>query len=59
MYDFAADMTDCANAVELALGARLSPARLSGPGPVAERLVAAMRHGSLAGGKRLRPLLPI
>jgi farnesyl diphosphate synthase len=57
MYDFAADMTDCANAVETALDHRLAVARLSGPGPAAERLVAAMRHGSLAGGKRLRPLL--
>ena len=35
----------------------LSIERLSGPGPAAERLVAAMRHGSLNGGKRLRPLL--
>ncbi|MGV8853666.1 MAG: polyprenyl synthetase family protein [Devosia sp.] len=57
MYDFAADMSDCATAVEVALGNQLSAARLSGPGPAAERLVAAMRHGSLAGGKRLRPLL--
>jgi len=57
MYDFSADMTDCAQAVELALAERLSIAALSGPGPVAERLVAAMRHGSLEGGKRLRPLL--
>ncbi|WP_332701993.1 polyprenyl synthetase family protein [Devosia sp.] len=57
MYDFAADMTDCANAVERALDHQLDAARLSGPGPAADRLVAAMRHGSLAGGKRLRPLL--
>lgn len=57
MYYFAADMTDCANAVETALDHRLAVERLSGPGPAAERLVAAMRHGSLAGGKRLRPLL--
>jgi len=57
MYDFSADMTDCAQAVELALAERLSTAALSGPGPVAERLVAAMHHGSLEGGKRLRPLL--
>jgi farnesyl diphosphate synthase len=57
MYDFSADMTDCAAAVETALGGRLSAARLSGPGPAPERLVAAMRHGSLEGGKRLRPLL--
>jgi len=57
MYDFAADMTDCASAVEAALEARLSTPHLSGPGPAAARLVDAMRHGSLAGGKRLRPLL--
>jgi len=57
MYDFAADIADCALAVETALERYLSVTRLSGPGPAAERLVAAMRHGSLAGGKRLRPLL--
>lgn len=57
MYDFAADMTDCATAVEAALQARLSTPHLSGPGPATPRLVDAMRHGSLAGGKRLRPLL--
>lgn len=57
MYDFAADIADCALAVETALDRQLTAERLSGPGPAADRLVAAMRHGSLAGGKRLRPLL--
>lgn len=57
MYDFSADSADCARAVEAALSDLLSGARLSGPGPSADRLVAAMRHGSLEGGKRLRPLL--
>jgi farnesyl diphosphate synthase len=57
MYDFPADLTDLANAVEAALERQLDVARLSGPGPAPDRLVAAMRHGSLAGGKRLRPLL--
>jgi len=57
MYDFAADSADCADAVEAGLSDILSGALLSGPGAVPERLVAAMRHGSLAGGKRLRPLL--
>src|SRR5690606_24739586 len=57
MYDFSADMRDCATEIEVALGNLLSAQRLSGPGPAAERLVAAMRHGSLNGGKRLRPLL--
>jgi farnesyl diphosphate synthase len=57
MYDFSADSADCARSVEAALSDYLSAARLSGPGPVGERLVDAMRHGSLEGGKRLRPLL--
>jgi farnesyl diphosphate synthase len=57
MYDFSADMKDCARAVEMALTQGLTVPVLSGPGPAAERLVAAMRHGSLDGGKRLRPLL--
>ena len=57
MYDFAADIADCARAVETALERQLVLGRLSGPGPAAERLINAMRHGSLEGGKRLRPLL--
>jgi len=57
MYDFAADIADCARAIETALERQLVPGRLSGPGPAADRLVNAMRHGSLDGGKRLRPLL--
>jgi len=57
MYDFDADILDCARAVEMALQQQLDIARLSGPGPAARRLVDAMRHGSLEGGKRLRPLL--
>ncbi|MCW5722349.1 MAG: polyprenyl synthetase family protein, partial [Devosia sp.] len=57
MYDFAADSADCARAIEAGLSEILTKQRLSGPGPVADRLVAAMRHGSLEGGKRLRPLL--
>ncbi len=57
MYDFDADIADCAGAVETALQQQLDIARLSGPGPAAQRLVDAMRHGSLQGGKRLRPLL--
>ena len=57
MYDFAADIADCALAVETALDRQLTADRLSGPGPAADRLIAAMRHGSLGGGKRLRPLL--
>lgn len=57
MYDFPADLTDCAQAVETALAQQLDNARLSGPGPAPGRLVDSMRHGSLEGGKRLRPLL--
>jgi farnesyl diphosphate synthase len=57
MYDFAADLRDCARAVETALAQRVSADGLSGPGPAPARLVEAMRHGSLDGGKRLRPLL--
>lgn len=57
MYDFQADSADCARAVEAGLSLFLTGEKLSGPGPAAERVVAAMRHGSLEGGKRLRPLL--
>ncbi|MCR6672273.1 polyprenyl synthetase family protein [Devosia ginsengisoli] len=57
MYDFSADIADCAKAVEAALARQLDAAPLSGPGPAPARLIQAMRHGSLAGGKRLRPLL--
>lgn len=57
MYDFPADSADCARAVEAALSDYLGAARLSGPGPAPDQLIEAMRHGSLEGGKRLRPLL--
>ncbi|UYN98492.1 MAG: polyprenyl synthetase family protein [Devosia sp.] len=57
MYDFAADSADCARSVEAGLAEVLTGTPLSGPGPVPDRLVGAMRHGSLEGGKRLRPLL--
>src|SRR5690606_10500085 len=57
MYDFSADSADCAGALEAALSEYLTGNGLSGPGPAADRLIEAMRHGSLAGGKRLRPLL--
>ncbi|WP_375452419.1 polyprenyl synthetase family protein [uncultured Devosia sp.] len=57
MHDFAADIANCAAEVETGLENVLTAEQLSAPGPAAERLVAAMRHGSLKGGKRLRPLL--
>jgi farnesyl diphosphate synthase len=57
MYDFSADSADCARSIETALSTYLTEPALSGPGPVSQLLVDAMRHGSLEGGKRLRPLL--
>jgi len=43
--------------IERALETLLAATPLSGPGEAPERLVAAMRHGALGGGKRLRPFL--
>jgi len=43
--------------IDRALGDFLTRERLSGPGPVPQHLLEAMRHGTLNGGKRLRPLL--
>ena len=57
MTDFDAELKRCAVDVEAALDTMLSAASLSGPGPAPARLLAAMRHGALGGGKRLRPLL--
>jgi farnesyl diphosphate synthase len=57
MYDLDAELKANAADVERGLDRLLSTERLSGPGTAPERLVAAMRHGSLDGGKRLRPLL--
>jgi farnesyl diphosphate synthase len=57
MISFTDEMASCAADVERALDALLTADRLSGPGVPPDRLVAAMRHGSLNGGKRLRPLL--
>ncbi|MGN6488403.1 MAG: polyprenyl synthetase family protein [Devosia sp.] len=56
-YDFSAELASTAAELERALDALLTADALSGPGLPPERLVAAMRHGSLNGGKRLRPLL--
>jgi farnesyl diphosphate synthase len=56
-YDFSAELASTAADIERALDALLTTSALSGPGEPPERLVAAMRHGSLNGGKRLRPLL--
>jgi farnesyl diphosphate synthase len=57
MTDFDRDLQRCAADVEAALDRLLTAAELSGPGPAPDRLLAAMRHGVLGGGKRLRPLL--
>jgi farnesyl diphosphate synthase len=57
MSPFSTELERCAADVERELDRWLSAPVLSGPGPAPERLVAAMRHGALAGGKRLRPLL--
>ncbi|RYE07685.1 MAG: polyprenyl synthetase family protein [Hyphomicrobiales bacterium] len=43
--------------IERALDVMLDAPRLSGPGEPPARLVEAMRHGTLNGGKRLRPFL--
>jgi len=57
MYDFDAELKDNADRVERELDRVLKPDTLFGPGEPPDRLVQAMRHGSLNGGKRLRPLL--
>ncbi len=57
MTAFADRMQDNAAEIERALDTLLAAQRLSGPGEAPARLVAAMRHGSLEGGKRLRPFL--
>jgi farnesyl diphosphate synthase len=56
-YSFADDLASAAADIERALTQLLTQTRLGGPGEPPSRLVAAMRHGSLNGGKRLRPLL--
>ena len=57
MTGFADDLESCAADIEGALDRLLTPAGLAGPGQPPDRLLAAMRHGALGGGKRLRPLL--
>jgi len=56
-YDFSVELASTAADIERALDALITTGALAGPGEPPERLVAAMRHGSLNGGKRLRPLL--
>jgi farnesyl diphosphate synthase len=51
-FNLNAELTDCANAIQLGLASLLSDI----PG-ASERLTDAMRHGALNGGKRIRPFL--
>jgi farnesyl diphosphate synthase len=57
MTQFDTDLAATVAAIEAALDAYLTAPSLTQPGVPPSRLIAAMRHGSLAGGKRLRPLL--
>ena len=57
MADFAHLLTQNAAEIERALETLLSLEPLSGPGAPPDRLIAAMRHGTLNGGKRVRPFL--
>ena len=57
MTSFQDQARQCASEINEALDQALSAKNLSAPGPVPERLIASMRHGTLNGGKRWRPLL--
>lgn len=56
-YSFTDELASTATDIERALDTLLTAPALGTPGVPPDRLVAAMRHGSLNGGKRLRPLL--
>src|SRR3954463_6713372 len=56
MTDFQSEMAACAADVEAALDRLLTAPALWGPGAAPDRLIAAIRHGAVGGGKRLRPL---
>ena len=56
-YSFSAELKSTAADIERALDRFIASGPLSGPGLPPERLIAAIRHGTLNGGKRLRPLL--
>lgn len=56
---FEARLASDAAACEAALEALLAPALLPGETARPARLLAAMRHGALGGGKRLRPFLTV
>ena len=57
MPSFDEKLRDNAAQIERALDALLVPEQLDGPGSAPGRLISAMRHGTLNGGKRLRPFL--
>ncbi len=57
MYDFDAELKANAAEVERGLNRALMATHLRGEGTAPMQLILAMRHGSLDGGKRLRPLL--
>jgi farnesyl diphosphate synthase len=57
MIDFDARLRQNAADIERALDTLLTERQLGGPGEPPQRLIAAMRHGTLEGGKRLRPFL--
>lgn len=59
MSDFATRMRDIADWLESALDRHLTADGLAGVGAPPDRLISAMRHGALNGGKRLRPLLVV
>ena len=54
---FATQRHQFADRIEIALSELLALDHLKGPGTPPPRLLEAMRHGALNGGKRLRPLL--
>jgi len=57
MASFDQKLAENAADIERALDTLLTAGQLDGPGATPDRLVAAMRHGTLNGGKRLRPFL--
>ena len=57
MASFEQKLQQNAAEIERALEILLTAERLSGPDLPPDRLIAAMRHGTLNGGKRIRPFL--
>ena len=57
MSEFEDRLRDFRKEFEAELARALEPERISGPGTVPDRLQAAMAHGALNGGKRLRPFI--